>query len=183
MAEETKDTSVVEEVTEQASTQEQAETTEKTFTQAELDDIVKKEKAKARRAAEREFQNQQDEAKKLASMNDQEKAKHERQKLLDELQSLKDEKTRNEMTNIARTMLSEADIVLSEGLLGRLVTLDADETKEAVTSFIKDFNKAVSEQVNKTIRQDAPRQTGGMSKQTNYGASLAKQGQATGPIF
>lgn len=178
---------VVENVsTEEVDTQEEVQVeaaTEKTFTQAELDEIVQKEKAKARRSAEREFQNQQDEAKKLAAMNDQEKAEHERKKLLAELQELKDDKTRNELTSVARTMLSEADISLSDELLKRLVTLDAEETKEAVTSFISAFKTAVSAEVKKSIRQDTPAQTSGMSKQTNYGASLAKTAKASGPIF
>ena len=46
MEEDIKETSAVEEENEQASTQEETETTEKTFTQAELDDIIQKEKQK-----------------------------------------------------------------------------------------------------------------------------------------
>ena len=77
MEEDIKETSVVEEKNEQASTQE--ETTEKTFTQAELDDIVQKEKAKAKRSAEREYKEKMDEAEKLRKMNAEQKAEYEAQ--------------------------------------------------------------------------------------------------------
>ncbi|MBO4126526.1 capsid assembly scaffolding protein Gp46 family protein [Streptococcus suis] len=180
MAEEIKE--VVETETEQVDTPEEVEATEKTFTQAELDEIVQREKAKARRSAEREFQEKQDEAKKLAGMNEKEKADYEHDKLLAELQSLKDEKTLNEMKNIARGMLLESNITLSDELLGRLVTLDAEDTKHAVTGFISAFNAAVSEKVKKTIRQDPPGVGSEVSKQTNYGASLAKNKNTSGKL-
>lgn len=77
MEEDIKETSVVEEENEQASTQEETETTEKTFTQAELDDIVQKEKAKAKRSAEKEYKAKMDEAEKLRKMNADEKAEYE----------------------------------------------------------------------------------------------------------
>ncbi|MDG3141446.1 DUF4355 domain-containing protein [Streptococcus suis] len=151
---------------------------EKKYTDAEVDAIIDKKFAKWK--AEQEAK--EDEAKKLASMNEKEKADYEHDKLLAELQSLKDEKTRYEMTNIARTMLSEADITLPDELLGRLVTLDAEETKNAVTSFISAFQSAVSEEVKKTIRQETPHLGGGVSKQTNFGASLAKGSKPSGTL-
>lgn len=46
-------------------------------------------------------------------MNDKEKSDYEHDKLLAEVQSLKDERTRYEMTNIARGMLSESNVTLS----------------------------------------------------------------------
>ena len=85
MAEETKETSVVEEENEQASTQEQSEATEKTFTQAELDAIIQKEKAKAKRSAEKEYKAKMDEAEKLRKMNADEKAEYEAKNLRNNL--------------------------------------------------------------------------------------------------
>lgn len=151
---------------------------EKKYTDAEVDAIIDKKFAKWK--AEQEAK--EDEAKKLASMNEKEKADYEHDKLLAELQSLKDEKTRYEMTSIARGMLSESNITLPDELLGRLVTLDAEETKNAVTSFISAFQSAVSEEVKKTIRQETPHLGGGVSKQTNFGASLAKGSKPSGTL-
>lgn len=181
---------VVEEVSqEQVDTQEEVKTeatTEKTFTQAEVTEMIQQNVnravAKAHKEAEEKFKAEQDEAEKLANMNEREKADYEHEKLLAELQSLKDEKTLNEMKNIARGMLLESNITLSDELLGQLVTLDAEATKTAVTSFISAFNTAVSEEVKKTIRQDTPEVGSGVSKQTNYGASLAKGKKTSGKL-
>ena len=85
MAEETKDTSVVEVEKEQVDTQEETATAEKTFTQAELDAIIQKEKAKAKRSAEREYKEKMDEADKLRKMNADQKAAYEAQKQADRI--------------------------------------------------------------------------------------------------
>ncbi len=151
---------------------------EKKYTDADVDAIIDKKFAKWKS----ELEAKEAEDKKLSKMNDAQKAEHEKQKLLDQIKSLEDEKTLFNMTKEARAMLSEADITLSDELLGRLVTLDADETKGAVESFIKDFNKAVADQVKKNIRQDAPHLGGGVSKQSNFGASLAKDTKPSGTL-
>ena len=181
---------VVEEQTqEEVDTQEEVKSdaaTEKTFTQAEVTEkiqqAVNRAVAKAHKDAEEKFKAEQNEAEKLANMNEKEKADYEREKLLAELQSLKDEKTLNEMKGVARDMLLESRITLADGLLNRLVTLDAEETKQAVTDFIAAFNEAVSEEVKKTIRQDAPGLGSDVSKQSNYGASLAKGKKTSGKL-
>ena len=68
MAEEQKIT-VEEPKEEQVDTQQEVESTEKTFTQSQLDEIIQKEKAKAKRSAEKEYQAKMDEAEKLRQMN------------------------------------------------------------------------------------------------------------------
>ena len=160
--------------------------TEKTYTQAEVTEMIRENVnravAKAHKDAEEKFKAEQDEAEKLAKMNEKEKADYEHDKLLAELQSLKDEKTLNEMKNIARDMLLESNITLPDELLGRLVTLDAEDTKKAVTDFVSAFNTAVSEEVKKNIRQDPPGVGSEVSKQTNYGASLAKNKNTGGKL-
>ena len=68
---------VVEPELEQASAQEEEKATEKTFTQSQLDEIIQKEKAKAKRSAEKEYQAKMDEAEKLRAMNESQKAEYE----------------------------------------------------------------------------------------------------------
>lgn len=68
---------VVEPELEQASAQEEEKATEKTFTQSQLDEIIQKEKAKAKRSAEKEYQAKMDEAEKLRQMNESQKAEFE----------------------------------------------------------------------------------------------------------
>ena len=68
---------VVEPELEQASAQEEEKATEKTFTQSQLDEIIQKEKAKAKCSAEKEYQAKMDEAEKLRAMNESQKAEYE----------------------------------------------------------------------------------------------------------
>lgn len=132
---------VVDEVTqEEVETQEEVKaeaTSEKTFTQAEVTEMIQQNVnravAKAHKDAQEQFKAEQDEAKKLAKMNSEEKANYETQKLLEELQQLKDDKTRNELTAVARKMFSEADINVDDDVLSLAVTLDAEQTKANVT--------------------------------------------------
>ena len=76
MAEDIKEP-VVEPELEKASTQQEVESTEKTFTQSQLDEIIQKEKAKAKRSAEKEYQAKMDEAENLRAMNESQKAEYE----------------------------------------------------------------------------------------------------------
>ncbi|WP_242258108.1 DUF4355 domain-containing protein [Streptococcus thoraltensis] len=181
---------VVEDTTqEQVDTQEEVKSdvaAEKTYTQAEVTEMIKQNVnravAKAHKEAEEKAEADKNEAKKLANMDEKQKADYKQQKLLDELQSLRDEKTRFEMTNVARGMLSESNITLPDELLEQLVTLDAEQTKANIESFTEAFQAAVSAEVKKTIRQDTPHLGGGISKQTNFGASLAKDSKPSGTL-
>ena len=179
MAEETQVVDVVENDTQVPAEPEvkQAQN-EKKYTDAEVDAIIDKKFAKWK--AEQEAKEAED--KKLSKMNDSEKAEHEKQKLLDQIKSLEDEKTLFNMTKEARGMLSESNITLSDELLGQLVTLDAEQTKANIESFTQAFQAAVSAEVKKTIRQDAPHLGGGVSQQTNFGANLAKNTKPSGTL-
>lgn len=171
------DVTETEKVPAEPSTEKQ-EQDEKKYTDAEVDAIIDKKFAKWK--AEQEAKEAED--KKLSKMNDSEKAEHEKQKLLDQIKQLEDEKTLFNMTAVARGMLAESNITLSDELLGQLVTLDAEQTKANIESFTEAFKAAVSEEVNKTIRQGAPHLGGGVSQQTNFGANLAKNSKPSGTL-
>uniref|UniRef100_UPI003F68F8C5 DUF4355 domain-containing protein n=1 Tax=Streptococcus pluranimalium TaxID=82348 RepID=UPI003F68F8C5 len=171
------DVTETEKVPAEPSTEKQAQN-EKKYTDAEVDAIIDKKFAKWK--AEQEAKEAED--KKLSKMNDSEKAEHEKQKLLDQIKQLEDEKTLFNMTAVARGMLSESNITLSDELLGQLVTLDAEQTKANIESFTQAFQAAVSAEVKKTIRQDAPHLGGGVSQQTNFGANLAKNTKPSGTL-
>lgn len=144
---------------------------EKKYTDADVNAIIDKKFAKWKKEQEDEA----NEAKKLAKMNESEKAEYEKNQLMEEIRQLKEEKTLNDLTVTARGMLSEADVHVSDSLVARLVSLDAETTKEAVTAFIKDFQSAVAEEVKKSVRQAEPSfgSSGAQSAQ-NYGAKLAQ---------
>ena len=171
MAEETKETSVAEEEIELASTQEETETTEKTFTQAELDDIVQKEKAKAKRSAEREYKAKMDEAEKLRKMNAEQKAKYEAQKQADRIAELEAQLNRNGLEKEASKMLSEAGIVASDDILSFVVKDDAEGTQEAVNALSSLVNELADKKVSEMLKGKTPRKI----EQSTAGAVTKEQ--------
>ena len=157
MEEDIKETSAVEEENEQASTQEETETTEKTFTQAELDDIVQKEKAKAKRSAEREYKAKMDEAEKLRKMNAEQKAEYEAQKRADRIAELEAQLNRNGLEKEASKMLSEAGIVASDDILNFVVKDDAEGTQEAVGALSSLVNELADKKVGEMLKGKTPK--------------------------
>ena len=171
MEEDIKETSVVEEENEQASTQEETETTEKTFTQAELDDIVQKEKAKAKRSAEREYKEKMDEAEKLRKMNAEQKAAYEAQKQADRIAELEAQLNRNGLEKEASKMLSEAGIVASDDILSFVVKNDAEGTQEAVNALSSLVNDLADKKVSEMLKGKTPKKV----EQSTTGAITKKQ--------
>ena len=157
MEEDIKETSAVEEKNEQASTQEETETTEKTFTQAELDDIIQKEKAKAKRSAEREYKAKMDEAEKLRKMNAEQKAEYEAQKQADRIAELEAKLNRNGLEKEASKMLSEAGIVASDDILNFVVKDDAEGTQEAVGALSSLVNELADKKVGEMLKGKTPK--------------------------
>lgn len=170
MAEEIKD-EVVEEVIEEASTQERAETTEKTFTQAELDEIVKKEKAKAKRSAEKEYQAKMDEAEKLRKMNADEKAEYEAKKQAEYIAELEAKINRSGLEKEASKMLSESGIAASDEILALVVKDDAERTQEAVNGFAELVNQLADNKVKEMLKGKTPRKV----EQSTTGAITKEQ--------
>lgn len=157
MEEDIKETSVVEEENEQASTQEETETTEKTFTQAELDDIIQKEKAKAKRSAEREYKAKMDEAEKLRKMNAEQKAEYEAQKQADRIAELEAQLNRNGLEKEASKMLSEAGIIVDDDILNFVVKDDAEGTQEAVNALSSLVNDLADKKVSEMLKGRTPK--------------------------
>lgn len=121
---------------------------EKTFNRDELAKIMAAEKEKWKAELEAE----KTQAEKLAKMNAEEKIAFERDQLKAELEELRQEKAKSEMTKTARGMLAEADINISEDLLATLVTEEAEVTKTNVDSFIKSFKEEVDKAVKEALK-------------------------------
>ena len=171
MAEETKEQSVVEETNEKASTQEEQETAEKTFTQAELDAIIQKEKAKAKRSAEKEYQAKMDEAEKLRKMNADEKAKYEAEKQAAYIAELEAKINRSGLEKEASKMLSEAGIVAGDEILAFVVKDSAESTQEAVNGFSELVNQLADNKVKEMLKGKTPRKV----EQSTAGAITKEQ--------
>lgn len=156
MAEEIKET-VVEPEIEQASGQEEEKTTEKTFTQSQLDEIIQKEKAKAKRSAEKEYQAKMDEAEKLRKMNEVQKAEYEQEKQKAYIAELEAKINRSGLEREASKMLSEGGIVADEKILGIVVKDTAERTQEAVESFVALVNELADKKVGEKLKGKTPK--------------------------
>lgn len=137
---------------------------EKTFSRGELAKIMAAEKEKW----QAELEAEKTQAEKLAKMNAEEKIAFERDKLKAELESLRQEKAKADMTKTARGMLAEADVNISEDLLASLVTEEAEATKTNVDSFIKSFKDEVDKAVKEALK-------GKVAKKPTAPAGLTKE--------
>ena len=155
MAEETQAQETVEEVEqEQVDTQESAEQPkEKTFTEAEVQKLIKDRLAREKKAAEKAVA----EAEKLAKMNQEEKEKYEFEKLKQELEEYKRKDTYYSLSKEASKMLSEHDIQANDDLLQFVVKDSAEDTQTAVNSFVELINAKVEEGVKKALSGQSPK--------------------------
>lgn len=135
---------------------------EKKYTDADLNSIIDKKFAEWQKKKEKEV----DEAKKLAEMNATEKAEYERDKLQKQLDEMMKEKSLTEMTKVARKMLSEDGINITDELLANLVSDSAENTKEAVKAFIDLFKNAVNDAVKDALKGKAPKNSTGSDSVT-----------------
>ena len=132
---------------------------EKKYTDDDVDRIVKGRLAREREQAEEKRK----EAEKLAAMNATQKAEYERDQLKKELEELKRKDALAEMSKEARKMLADKGINIPDDLLSRLVTTDAQETKQAVDGFAKMYTEAVETAVKARLKGEPPRVGSGPS--------------------
>ena len=153
MAEET--LNVVEtEVTEQVDTQTEVETPqEKTYTETELQKIIKDRISREKKAAEKAIQ----EAEKLAKMNQDEKKQYEFEQLQKELEELKRKDARYSMSAEATKMLSEHNVPIDEHVFEIVVKDTAEETKERVDWFAKYVTEIAEQMSKKALSGTAPK--------------------------
>ena len=156
MAEEQKIT-VEEPKEEQFDTQQEVESTEKTFTQSQLDEIIQKEKAKAKRSAEKEYQAKMDEAEKLRQMNETQKAEYEQEKQKAYIAELEAKINRSGLEREASKMLSEGGIAVDDKILGLVVKDTAESTQEAVESFVALVNDLADKKVGEKLKGKTPK--------------------------
>ena len=156
MAEEIKEP-VVEPEIEQASGQEEEKTTEKTFTQSQLDEIIQKEKDKAKRSAEKEYQAKMDEAEKLRKMNEVQKAEYEQEKQRAYIAELEAKINRSGLEREASKMLSEGGIAVDDKILGFVVKDTAESTQEAVEGFVALVNDLADKKVGEKLKGKTPK--------------------------
>lgn len=124
----------------------------KKYSDVEVDEIINKKFAKWQKEQEKKIS----EAEKLAGMNAQEKAEHERDKLQKELDELKHANTIAELEKTARAMLRDDGVNVPDEIVSSLIADDADNTKTKVEAFSKAFKEAVQDAVKEALKGKAP---------------------------
>lgn len=156
MAEEQK-TTVEEPKEEQVDTQQEVESTEKTFTQSEVDDLIKKRLAKQEKSFDKRMQEKLDEAEKLRQMNETQKAEYEQEKQRAYIAELEAKINRSGLEREASKMLSEGGIVVDDKILGLVVQDTAEATQEAVESFVALVNDLADKKVGEKLKGKTPK--------------------------
>ena len=127
---------------------------DKKYTDADVEDLINKKFAEW----EKRQKKTEDEAARLAGMNAQQRAEHERDELEKKYNDLLKQNTIATLTVQARKMLSDGGVNgIPDELVAVLVTEDADTTKTNVDAFVKLFKSAVQEAVKTANRKPSPK--------------------------
>lgn len=124
--------------------------TGKTFSRDEIGKMIAAETSKAKAAWEKDFEAKQEEAKKLAKMNAEEKLKHQLEQKESEINELKRQQTLNEMSKEASKLLSENELPFDDDLLSLVVSDDAEATKKATNAIIAFASKIKKQNARQT---------------------------------
>ncbi|WP_270207411.1 DUF4355 domain-containing protein [Streptococcus anginosus] len=132
---------------------------EKKYTDAEVDEIISKKYAKWQAKQEKE----QNEAKKLAKMNADEKKDYQLKKREQELADREQAIARKELTAEAKSMLSERDLPVE---LAAVVDLSsADSVTESINTIQKAWSEAVQKGVSERLKGGAPMKSAQQNQQ------------------
>ena len=136
---------------------EEVEDTQKTFTQSEVDELIKKRLAKQEKSFDKRMQEKLDEAEKLRQMNETQKAEYEQEKQRAYIAELEAKINRSGLEREASKMLSEGGIVADDKILGLVVKDTAESTQEAVESFVALVNELADKKVGEKLKGKTPK--------------------------
>lgn len=156
MAEEVKE-DVLEIEKETVDNSETVEDAPKTFTQSEVDELIKKRLAKQEKSFDKRMQEKLDEAEKLRQMNETQKAEYEQEKQRAYIAELEAKINRSGLEREASKMLSEGGIIADEKILGLIVKDTAESTQEAVESFVALVNDLADKKVGEKLKGKTPK--------------------------
>lgn len=156
MAEEVKE-DVLEIEKETVDNPETVEDAPKTFTQSEVDDLIKKRLAKQEKSFDKRMQEKLDEAEKLRQMNEAQKAEYEQEKQRAYIAELEAKINRSGLEREASKMLSEGGIAVDDKILSLVVKDTAESTQEAVESFVALVNELADKKVSEKLKGKTPK--------------------------
>lgn len=156
MAEEVKE-DVLEIEKETVDNSETVEDAPKTFTQSEVDELIKKRLAKQEKSFDKRMQEKLDEAEKLRAMNESQKAEYEQEKQRAYIAELEAKINRSGLEREASKMLSGGGIIVDDKILGLVVKDTAESTQEAVESFVALVNDLADKKVGEKLKGKTPK--------------------------
>lgn len=156
MAEEVKE-DVLEIEKETVDNPETVEDAPKTFTQSEVDELIKKRLAKQEKSFDKRMQEKLDEAEKLRAMNESQKAEYEQEKQRAYIAELEAKINRSGLEREASKMLSEGGITVDDKILGLVVKDTAESTQEAVEGFVALVNELADKKVSEKLKGKTPK--------------------------
>lgn len=130
---------------------------QKTFTRDDVAKMIAAETSKAVSKVQKEYEDKQAEADKLAKMNADEKAAHERKKLEEKIAEYEHKESIHAMSKEASKMLSDASIVADDEILSFVVKDTAEATQKAVTSFVALIDKKAEEKTKAALSGKPPK--------------------------
>ena len=122
----------------------------KTFTQEEVDNIVKGRIAKEKKAWQKQLDDQRTEAEKLAGMSEKEKKQYQEEKRIKDLDEREAAITRRELTAQAKVQLADKGIPVE--LADVLNYTDAESCKKSLETVEKAFQSAVEKAVDERLK-------------------------------
>ena len=135
----------------------EVEGAQKTFTQSEVDELIKKRLAKQEKSFDKRMQEKLDEAEKLRQMNETQKAEYEQEKQRAYIAELEAKINRSGLEREASKMLSEGGIVADDKILGIVVKDTAERTQGAVESFVALVNELADKKVGEKLKGKTPK--------------------------
>ena len=135
----------------------EVEGAQKTFTQSEVDELIKKRLAKQEKSFDKRMQEKLDEAEKLRQMNETQKAEYEQEKQKAYIAELEAKINRSGLEREASKMLSEGGIGADEKILGIVVKDTAERTQEAVEGFVALVNELADKKVGEKLKGKTPK--------------------------
>lgn len=152
----------------QGNEDEKGNKTEKKYTDDDLNRIINEKFAKW----QSQLEAKQQQAKKLAGMNDLEKAKLQQEEAEKLAAEYKAKLERFEMQNTSRNLLNEAAMPITDGIIELVTTDQADSTKSNIDILVR-YGKAIREEVKREYLEGHNQIRGGKNPQTK--ANLGKQ--------
>ena len=135
----------------------EVEGAQKTFTQSEVDELIKKRLAKQEKSFDKRMQEKLDEAEKLRQMNETQKAEYEQEKQKAYIAELEAKINRSGLEREASKMLSEGGIAVDDKILGLVVKDTAESTQEAVEGFVALVNELADKKVSEKLKGKTPK--------------------------